>query len=315
MTRLRDHPDDLAALVAAASAQLALPLADIEKDLWIVELLRSIGRPMDDGFLIFKGGTSLSKAYGIIERFSEDVDVLLVPAEGLGEARRDRLLKGVAARAGEDLRLAPQLVTSTRGVKRDVVYEYPAAYPDPARLTAGVRLEMGIRGGPEPHESRPITSYLATAAIESGVAADEFEEFASVSVLALRPERTLVEKLALLHDRASRLDHEPSALAGQGRHVYDVFRLLRTDEVREAIQVPDTVAALAADVEAHSRRHGFASTPRPEAGFAASPAWASAGEVRSTMREIYAAGRELVWGSFPTLEQCVSEIEAVGAYL
>ncbi len=38
--------------------------------------------PVDDGLLIFKGGTSLSKAYGIIERFSEDVDVLLAPAEG-----------------------------------------------------------------------------------------------------------------------------------------------------------------------------------------------------------------------------------------
>ncbi len=162
---------------------------------------------------------------------------------------------------------------------------------------------------------------LTRATAPSGVScdlrlrADAFDEFAPVSVLALRPERTLVEKLALLHDRASRLDDEPSALAGQGRHVYDVFRLLRIDEVREAIQMPGTVAALAADVEAHSRRHGFASTPRPKTGFAASPAWASGGEVRSTMREIYAAGRELVWGSFPTLEQCVSEIEAAGAYL
>lgn len=177
-----------------------------------------------------------------------------------------------------------------------------SAEADPRLLDRIVRLADGAE-------------HLATSAIESGVAADEFDEFAPVSILALRPERTLVEKLALLHDRASRLDDEPSALAGQGRHVYDVFRLLRTDEVREAIQVPGTVAALAADVEAHSRRHGFASTPRPKTGFAASPAWASGGEVRSTMREIYAAGRELVWGSFPTLEQCVSEIEAVGAYL
>ena len=41
------------------------------------------------------------------------------------------------------------LSSPTRGVKRDVVYEYAAVYPDPARLTAGVRLEMGIRGEPE----------------------------------------------------------------------------------------------------------------------------------------------------------------------
>jgi hypothetical protein len=313
MMRLRDQPADLAALAVAASDRLGLPLADVEKDVWVVELLRSIARPVDDGLLIFKGGTSLSKAYGIVKRFSEDVDVLLAPAEGLGEARRDRMLKDVAARAGADLGLEPRLSSSTRGVKRDVVYEYPAAYPDQTRLTAGVRLEMGIRGGPEPHERREVRSYLATAAVESGLASDEFEEFAPVAVLTLRPERTLVEKLALLHDRASRLAAEPAALAGLGRHVYDVYCLLRHDGVRQAISVPGVVAALAAD--AHSRRHGFRSTPRPEAGFAASAAWADPGDVRRTMAAVYAATRELVWGSFPILEECVAEVEAMGAHL
>jgi len=238
VTRLRDQSADLAALAAAASERLGLPLADVEKDVWVVELLRSIARPVDGGLLIFKGGTSLSKAYGIIERFSEDVDVLLAPAEGLGEARRDRLLKAVAARAGAHLGLEPRLSSSTRGVKRDVVYEYPAAYPAQTRLTAGVRLEMGIRGGPEPHERREVRSYLATAAIETRLASDAFEEFALVAVLTLRPESTLVEKLALLHDRASRLAAEPAALAGLGRHVYDVYCLLRAAEVRRAISVP-----------------------------------------------------------------------------
>jgi len=79
--------------------------------------------------------------------------------------------------------------------------------------------------------------------------------------------------------------------------------------------VSGVVAALAADAEAHSRRHGFRSTPRPEAGFAASPAWADTGDVQRTMAAVYAATRELVWGSFPPLEECVAELEAVGAYL
>lgn len=315
MTRLRDRPADLAALVTAASTRLGLPLADVEKDLWVVELLRSIARPVDGGLLIFKGGTSLSKAYAIIERFSEDVDVLVAPTVGLGAGQRDRLLKAVAARAAEDLKLSPRLVTSTTGVKRNVVYEYPAAYPDPLRLTAGVLLEMGIRGGPEPHELREVTSYVATAAIESGVAEAEFDEFAPVSILTLRPERTLVEKLALLHERASRLSDEPSALAGQGRHVYDVYRLLRTDSVREAIQTPGTVAALAADAEVHSQRHGFPSTPRPDAGFAASPAWVATGEVRRVMEGVYAATGGLVWGPVPTLDECAAEVAAMSAHL
>lgn len=315
MTRLRDRPADFAALVSEASGRLSLPLADVEKDVWVVELLRSVARPVEDGRLIFKGGTSLSKAYGIIERFSEDVDVLVAPSEGLGAGRRDRLLKAVAARAADDLRLAPRLVTSTTGVKRDVAYEYPAEYPDPGRLTSGVLLEMGIRGGPEPHELREVRSYLALAAIESGVPADAFEELVPVSILTLRPERTLVEKLALLHDRASRLVNEPSALSGQGRHVYDIYRLLRDDRVREAISTPGAVATLAADAEAHSRRHGFPSTPRPDAGFAAGPAWAPTGEVRRVMDEVYAATRGLIWGTFPTLDECMSEVEAMGSCL
>jgi hypothetical protein len=294
---------------------LGLPLADVEKDVWVVELLRSIARPVEDGLLIFKGGTSLSKAYGIIERFSEDVDVLVAPTEGLGAGRRDRMLKAVAARAADDLRLAGQLMTSTTGVKRDVVYEYTAEYPDPGRIAAGVLLEMGIRGGPEPHELREVRSYLAAASIASGLPPDELEEFAPVSILTLRPERTLVEKLALLHDRASRLGDEPSALAGQGRHVYDVFRLLRNDGVREAISTAGSVAALAADAEAHSRRHGFPSTPRPDAGFAASPAWVPAGDVHRALDQAFTATRGLIWGSVPTLDECVSEVVAMGALL
>lgn len=121
MTRLRDHPADLAAITSEASARLQLPLADIEKDFWVVELLRSIARPVEDGLLIFKGGTSLSKAYEIIERFSEDVDVLVAPREGLSGGARDRLLKAVATRAAEDMGLEGRLVSSTTGVKRNVV--------------------------------------------------------------------------------------------------------------------------------------------------------------------------------------------------
>jgi hypothetical protein len=310
VTRLRDNPGDLTALVSTASERLGLPIADVEKDFWIVELLRSIAQPVDDGLLIFKGGTSLSKAYAIIERFSEDVDVLVAPSADLSSGSRDRLLKAVATRAAADLGLEAHLIISTTGVKRDLVYEYPAAYPDPQRLTAGVRLEMGVRGGPEPNELRDVSSYVAAAAFQQGVGQDEFDEFVPVAVLTLRPERTLVEKLALLHDRASRCQGDSAALAGQGRHIYDVYQLLRTETVREAIHVPGTVAGLAADAEAQSRRHRFPSTPRPDGGFGESPAWADAGETRRAMEAAYAATAGLIWGRVPTFEECLAEVAA-----
>jgi predicted nucleotidyltransferase component of viral defense system len=60
---------DLPGLVTATSDALGIPPADIEKDIWVVEVLRSVFRAVDGARIIFKGGTSLSKAYGIIERF------------------------------------------------------------------------------------------------------------------------------------------------------------------------------------------------------------------------------------------------------
>ena len=307
MTRLRDHPADLAALVTRAADLLGLPLGDVEKDFWVTELLRSVAGPMSGGVCIFKGGTSLSKAYPIIERFSEDVDILVAPAEDASSGARDRFLKAVVERAGVDLGLDGRLVTSTTGVKRNVTYEYPATYPDPGRLSAGVLLEMGIRGGPEPHELRDVRSYVSIAAIEDGISPTEFDEFAPARVLTLRPERTLVEKLSLLHDRASRLADDADGLAGQGRHVYDVYRLLKAEVVTAAIAEPGLVAALASDADKHSRRHGFDSTPRPTGGFAESPVWAD-GDVRARLDRAYSTTRGLIWGIVPTLDECVSAV-------
>lgn len=314
MTRLRDQPGDLAALISRASDQLRLPLGDVEKDFWVTELLRSVARPMDGGVCIFKGGTSLSKAYAIIERFSEDVDILVAPPAGSSSGHRDRFLKSIAARAADDLGLSGRLVTSTTGVKRNVTYDFPGIYPDPGRLMGGVLLEMGIRGGPEPHEAREVESYVANAAKADGISPSEFEEFAPASVLTLRPERTLVEKLGLLHDRASRIGDTTDGLIGHGRHIYDVYRLLRTERVRESIAEPGLVVALAADAEEHSRRYGFVSTARPPGGFADSPVWAD-GEIRAKVRAAYSTATGLIWGAVPTLEDCVAEVRLLRDHL
>ena len=97
---------DLPGLVTATSDALGIPPADIEKDIWVVEVLRSVFRPVDGARVIFKGGTSLSKAYGIIERFSEDVDLLVVPENALSRGGRDRVLREIPSRAARDLDLS-----------------------------------------------------------------------------------------------------------------------------------------------------------------------------------------------------------------
>lgn len=90
------------ALVARTADALRLPPECVEKDYWITELLRSVASPIEHGYVVFKGGTSLSKGYDLIERFSEDVDILMVVTRkrdrGFGKGGSDRVLKDLCSR-------------------------------------------------------------------------------------------------------------------------------------------------------------------------------------------------------------------------
>ena len=90
--RLRDSSDGLDALVVRVAAALGIPAAQVEKDFWVTEVLRAASPvrkiPKPDGttaevVFVFKGGTSLSRVFRIIDRFAEDVDLLAVFPDGM----------------------------------------------------------------------------------------------------------------------------------------------------------------------------------------------------------------------------------------
>jgi predicted nucleotidyltransferase component of viral defense system len=129
--RLRDSLDDLDALLGQAADALNRPYAFLEKDFWAMEVLRVASRErpiaLRDGTTgtvrtVFKGGTSLSRVYGLIDRFSEDVDLLVIfpdEAGGSSETQRDKLLKGIQAEVHQHLGagvVRQELLRSTRGV-------------------------------------------------------------------------------------------------------------------------------------------------------------------------------------------------------
>ncbi|MGH9091316.1 MAG: nucleotidyl transferase AbiEii/AbiGii toxin family protein [Acidimicrobiales bacterium] len=316
--RLAAHLDDLFALSGAAAEHLGVDPAFVEKDFWVTELLRSLARPLApdradhrDVVVVFKGGTSLSKVFRLVERFSEDVDIL-VAAEGMGRGRRDRVLKNLTGRVTRDLGLGDddyRVTESTTGVKRNVRYRYRRRFPS-AAVTDGVLLEMGIRGGAEPVARHTVRSLVAEHGVDVlGEPAGRWAELAPVTIAVLGAERTLVEKLALLHQRAVHLDDHPGALVGAGRHYYDVCRLLADDDVRRRLSsYPGSTAALADDVDAQSRRAGFPSAPRPPGGFAESPAFTPGAAAEAAGRAAYELAVPLIWGTVPTFDQCVSAV-------
>ena len=237
----------------------------------------------------------------------------------MGSGRRDRMLKDLANRVTRDLGIGAdegQLVESTTGVKRNVRYRYPRRFPSGA-VTDGVLLEMGIRGGAEPFAQQTFRSMVAEHSIDVlGEPGDSWVELAPVTIAVLGAERTLVEKLALLHERALHLDRRPDALAGAGRHYYDVYCLLSDSSVRDRLSTyPGGTAALADDVDARSREAGFPSAPRPTGGFAESPAFTPGTPAESAGRATYERAAALIWGEVPTFDECVSAVRSVGDLL
>lgn len=306
MTSLRERPEDLAALVTMTAEATAIPAAFVEKDFWVVELLRSVAAPVDGAFVVFKGGTSLSKAYGLIERFSEDVDILLVVPEG-SPGQRDRLLKGICGRAERELEVPADLQFSKRGVVRNVRFVSPSAYRD-GRVSECVLLEMGVRGSPDPHEERLLRSYVADHVLEVlEVGETEYDEFAPVTVKVLKPERTLVEKLSIVHHLET-LDAEVIRTSEKGRHLYDIHQLLGGDTVVAALDEGRFVPAAAVDADVQSAANDWAYSMRPEAGFAASAVFDPAGGKAEPLREAYERVRPLVFGAFPSFTQVLQRV-------
>ena len=95
MARFRDS-DEFGPTLDAVAERLGISATAVEKDYWVSEVLRVLVTEFPDDF-IFKGGTSLSKCFRIVERFSEDIDVLVLPGDR-GRGSVDRLMKLMSPR-------------------------------------------------------------------------------------------------------------------------------------------------------------------------------------------------------------------------
>ena len=314
MWSLRAQPEAVGVLSSRVEQALGIPAAHVEKDFWVTEALRAAtdGARDEDVTLVFKGGTSLSKAHHLIRRFSEDVDlIVVVPA---AKKAADQCLKRITEVVGEALGVEGQVdpTTATTGRKRTTSFEYPASQ-DSGVLRRGVVLELGARGGTLPAESMVIRSLIAEHAAEIEIEAD-FIEAEGFKVRVLHPTRTLVEKLMILHHAA--VEEVKTERVRLVRHYYDVWCLLRDEAtVRGFKDWP--CDALAKEVQVYTEYAGLRTTPRPADGFAASPAFS---ERTRAVRKAFEQNvlSQLVWGppdEKPSLDECCDLVQEMSGRL
>lgn len=246
------------------------PLYIIEKDWWVVQTLRLVSQMDIAEHLVFKGGTSLSKAWGLIDRFSEDID-LAINREFFGfsgEISRTQVgkLKDASNKyISNDFLFSLQKAFDDAGMKDvqlSVVDEkapdddpvkiaviYPSVTEYSAYIQPHVLLEIGSRSLMEPATLCSFRSMVGQSFPDLPFADTD------ISIRCVNPERTFLEKLFLLHEEHQR-PKEKMKIKGKSRHFYDIYRIAQTEYADKAIADKELYKSIVAHRERFSKLGG-----------------------------------------------------------
>lgn len=318
--------DEMLGAFDTTAARLGTVSQNIEKDFWVCWTLDALfnGLKGDGPRLLFKGGTSLSKGFGLINRFSEDIDVTvfrddigeLATIEDLsavsGKKRRARLdaikaacqnyvngpLRSKLTTILSDRLQAAGVVASAARIEADdsnpdgqtLLVWYPPATPLSNYVRAAIKIESGAKSALDPNTNVSIKPYV-----------DDDLPALDLTVSAVRtvePERTFWDKVVILHGLRRWFDRR-GELRGGGqrisRHYYDLHRLAESPAGADAIKDK----ALGADRVAHARmffdRSDFDLASASTGSFALAPH----DEMVERLRLDYRAMRGMIFGDPP----------------
>jgi len=252
--KLVQHPDFDQAILRAAEHFKARGLrpALIEKDYYVTTALRAIAAQRPDQ-VIFKGGTSLSKGWNLIHRFSEDIDLFLDPkafSPELGTNGIDRELKRLrdAIAAQSPLTFLPEQSRTFGGFGRNDRFAYSAKFGGAGEVAPQVLLESGIASGREPTDRVALNSYLAQFLIETKTSLQaEDEQPFTMRLLHFR--RTFVEKLFAIHKKVELFKQKGTPV---GPHATGL-RLIRSHMWALSKTLPRDLSAASIDRSRHPR--------------------------------------------------------------
>ena len=239
--KLSEHPDFEQAILRAEDhfRDQGLRAEFIEKDYYVTEALRAIGQAAGD-VVIFKGGTSLSKGWNLIQRFSEDIDLFLDPQAfdpPLGTNAINRELKKLRDAVTENVQVTflPEKSSTMGGSGRSDRFAYDQKFGGPGAVAGEILLEAGVASGREPTENVQLQSCLVQFLQETGASLGAEDE-TSFPMRLLHFRRTFVEKLFAIHKRVEMLRRDGRPVGPHARHYYDLYQLALRPEVQDMLR-------------------------------------------------------------------------------
>ncbi len=241
--KLHNYKAAFQGAIVATAQHFGISEIYVEKDYWVTLALKEIfTNKLTRQLAVFKGGTSLSKCFGIIERFSEDIDLVVIKEEGETDNSLKRKLKKVTGVLEPVMTAIPDHpLENKRGKIRKVVYGYEKAGVEGAfgQVRDHIVVEASSLGKSHPseiaHVHSMITTFIATTNNIDPINEYQLEPF-KVTVLSI--ERTFCEKIISLV-RFSYTENPLEELTGKVRHTYDLYQLLQQEKISSFLQSDD----------------------------------------------------------------------------
>ena len=238
----------------------------IEKDWWVTLTLKALFEMPEAKYLVFKGGTSLSKCWKLIQRFSEDIDIALSPEafgmeydENPGSSYLSRLKKNGCEYTSTKLKAALENSFSVLGINAGIItiaaaevdekkpdtdpqtlfVKYSSLYDKNPYLEEQVKIEVSVRSLQDPHRDMPVQSMLHELYPNAAYAETAF------AVAAMEPQKTFLEKTFLLHEEFLKPGAgRETRTERMSRHLYDIEKMMDTEFGKMALanqELYDTV--------------------------------------------------------------------------
>jgi len=302
---LHNHPQ-FADLIRIVAQERAIAPALVEKDYWIMHSLyglQQLGLQFE-----LKGGTSLSKGFQIINRFSEDIDIRIEPPpdRGVKTGRNQRKPAQVQSRKDFYDWLASTIrIDGIDKVERDTAFDNKDFFSGGIRLSynsttetvddlkEGVLLEVGF-DDVTPNEAKDISSW----AYDYAAGKIDVIDNRAKGVACYDPRYTFVEKLQTISTKFRLQQKNRESPVGFMRHYYDVYSLLQRRDVQEFIGTE----AYKAHKAKRFRGGDNPNIPQNEAFNLSDP------DTRETYANGFAASSALYYGDKPTFDQVRGEI-------
>jgi hypothetical protein len=327
--------DDRRGLFVTAANRFGTTVQNIEKDFWVCWTLDALFHRLKAGGprLLFKGGTSLSKGYGLISRFSEDIDVTVFRSD-IGEkadfqelevlSKRKRterldaiktacqayidgqlrdelnaLAKETMEAAGKDPAMLPIVLDDEDSDNQSLLIHYPSAVEKSDYVLPSVKIESGAKSAVDPNEEKTIVPYLAPD-VDAG------DALAVPGVTTIDAERTFLDKILILHGMTFYYDAK-GALRGNGRmsrHYYDVHRLMGAPVGENAC----TDNALIEDCVRHARMFFYRNHTGLHEAKRGSFRLRPSAAMLDPLRKDYDAMTTMIFGEVPAFEAVLESV-------